>query len=61
MAKIVVTQIKSTIGAKPKTRGTIRALGLGKIGRSRTHEDNPVVRGMIHNVQHLVTVSDEGK
>lgn len=59
MAKIEVTQIKSTIGAKPKTRGTVRALGLGKIGRTRIHEDNPVVRGMIHNVQHLVTVKEQ--
>ena len=58
MAKIVVTQVKGTIGAKPKTRGTIRALGLGRIGRSRTHEDNPVVRGMIARVPHLVEVSE---
>lgn len=58
MAQIVVTQIKSTIGTKPKHRGTIRALGLGRIGRSRVHEDNPVVRGMIAAVDHLVTVED---
>lgn len=58
MAQIVVTQIKSTIGEKPKARGTIRALGLGRIGRSRVHEDNKVVRGMIHGVRHLVTVKD---
>lgn len=59
MAQIVVTQVRSTIGEKPKNRGTIRALGLGKIGRSRVHEDNPVIRGMIHNVQHLVEVKDK--
>ncbi len=58
MAQIVVTQIKSTIGSKPKHRGAIRALGLGKIGRSRVHEDNPVVRGMIASVDHLVSVED---
>ncbi len=58
MAQIVVTQIKSTIGQKPKARGAIRALGLGKIGRSRVHEDNKVVRGMIHGVRHLVVVKD---
>ena len=57
MAQIVVTQIKSTIGVKPKHRGTIRALGLGKIGRSRVHEDNPVVRGMIARVPHMVEVT----
>ena len=58
MAQIVVTQIKSTIGEKPKARGAIRALGLGKIGRSHIHEDNKVVRGMIHGVRHLVAVKD---
>lgn len=58
MAQIVVTQIKSTIGTKPKHRGTIRALGLGRIGRSRVHEDNPVIRGMIHHVAHLVEVKE---
>lgn len=56
MAQITVTQVKSTIGEKPKARGTIRALGLGKIGRSRVHEDGPVIRGMIHAVAHLVRV-----
>jgi len=59
MAQIVVTQIKSTIGEKPKARGAIRALGLGRIGRSRVHEDNKVVRGMIHGVRHLVEVKDQ--
>ena len=59
MAKIVVTQTRSTIGAKPKTRGTIRALGLGRIGRSRVHEDNAVVRGMLLNVAHLVEVKEQ--
>jgi large subunit ribosomal protein L30 len=58
MAQIVVTQIKSTIGSKPKHRGTIRALGLGRIGRSKVHEDTPVIRGMIHAVSHLVEVKD---
>lgn len=59
MSQIVVTQVKSTIGSKPKHRGTIRALGLGKIGRSRVHEDTPVIRGMIHHVAHLVEVEDK--
>jgi ribosomal protein L30 len=44
---------------KPKARGAIRALGLGRIGRSRVHEDNKVVRGMIHGVRHLVEVKDQ--
>ncbi len=58
MAQIVVKQIKSTIGVKPKQRGTIRALGLGRIGRSRVHEDTPVVRGMIARVPHMVEVTE---
>ena len=56
MAELKVTQIKSTIGTKPKQRGTIRALGLGRIGRSNTLPDRPEIRGMIARVPHMVTV-----
>jgi large subunit ribosomal protein L30 len=55
---ITVTQVKSGIGAKPKTRGTLRALGLGRIGRSNTLPDRPDVWGMIARVPHLVRVED---
>ncbi len=58
MSKIVVVQTKSAIGIKPKQRGTLRALGLRKIGARREHEDNAVVRGMINKVPHLVTVEE---
>ncbi|MFT7475279.1 MAG: large subunit ribosomal protein L30 [Verrucomicrobiales bacterium] len=58
MADIKITQVRSTIGCKPKQRGTIRALGLGRIGRTVTHSDTPTVRGMIHRVPHLVTVEE---
>jgi large subunit ribosomal protein L30 len=58
MADLKVTQIKSTIGSKPKQRGTIRALGLGRIGKSNTLPDRPEVRGMIAKVPHLVTVEE---
>lgn len=58
MAEITVTQVRSSIGCKPKQRGTLRALGLRGIGKSRTHEDNDVVRGMIARVPHLVQVDD---
>ncbi len=51
-----VTQIKSTIGC-PKDQGrTLKALGLGKIGRSVEQVDNPSVQGMIFKVKHLVKV-----
>lgn len=58
MAELLVTQIKSTIGAKPKTRGTMRALGLRGIGQSNQLPDRPEIRGMIARVPHLVTVEE---
>ena len=54
---ITVTQVRSGHGTKPKTRGTLRALGLGRIGRSNTLPDRPEIRGMIRRVPHLVEVS----
>jgi large subunit ribosomal protein L30 len=57
-ATITVTQVKSSIGTKPKHRGTLRALGLGKIGRSNTLPDRPEIRGMIARVPHLINVED---
>ena len=51
-----VTQVRSTIGTKPKTRGTIRALGLRHPGDSNILPDRPEIRGMLHRVPHLVTV-----
>ena len=56
MAKINVTQVKSTIGTKPVHRKTMKALGLAGIGRSRTLPDSPDVRGMLAKVDHLVTI-----
>ena len=53
-----VTQIKSTIGTKPKTRGTVRALGLRGIGQSNVLPDRPEIRGMLHRVPHLVKVEE---
>jgi large subunit ribosomal protein L30 len=59
MANLVITQVKSSIGTKPKHRGTLRALGLGRIGKTNTLADGPVVRGMIARVPHLITVVEE--
>jgi large subunit ribosomal protein L30 len=61
MADITVTQIKSSIGTKPKHRGTLRALGLRGIGQSNTLPDRPEIRGMIAKVPHLVRVEDQEK
>jgi large subunit ribosomal protein L30 len=58
MTTLVVTQTRSGIGAKPKTRGTLRALGLGRIGKSNTLPDTPDVRGMLAKVPHLVRVTE---
>ena len=49
-----VTQIRSSIGTKPKQRGTLRALGLGRIGKSHVLPDKPEIRGMLAKVSHLV-------
>jgi large subunit ribosomal protein L30 len=56
MAKVKVIQVRSQIGHSEKHRGTLRALGLGKIGRSAEHEEGPVLAGMLRKVNHLVKV-----
>ena len=56
MSNLVIKQVKSSIGCKPKQVATLRALGLRKIGAEREHEDNSIIRGMIGKVSHLVTV-----
>ena len=58
MAKIKVTLVRSTIGAIPKHRKTVEALGLRKINSSNIHEDNAAIRGMARQVQHLVKVEE---
>lgn len=59
MADIRVTQTRSAIGSKPKQRGTLRALGLGRIGKTNVLPDRAEIRGMIARVPHLVEVSEE--
>ena len=56
MAKLRVTQIRSAIGQSERHRGTLRALGLGKIGRTAEQADTPQVAGMLRKVRHLVRV-----
>ena len=51
-----VTQVRSSISTKPKHRGTLRALGLRGVGRSRVLPDRPEIRGMLARVPHLVEV-----
>ena len=59
MAKIRVTQTRSKIGQSEKHRGTLRALGLGKIGRSAEHQESPQLAGMLRKVRHLVRVEGD--
>ena len=54
-----VTQVRSKIGAKPKTVGTLRALGLGRIGDTNILPDRPEIRGMIARVPHLIQVEEQ--
>ena len=58
MAELKVTQVRSTIGVKPKARGTMRALGLRGIGQTNTLPDRPEIQGMIRKVSHLITVEE---
>ena len=55
---LTVKQVHSTIANKPKTRGTMRALGLRKIGDTNTLPDRKEIRGMIARVGHLITVTE---
>ena len=57
-ATITVTQVRSAIGTKPKQRGTLRALGLGRIGKTNTLPDRPEIRGMVARVPHLISVQE---
>ena len=54
-----ITLTKSPIGEKPKTRATVRSLGLRKIRQTVEHADSPEIRGMIARVDHLVEVEEQ--
>ena len=53
---VKITQVRSEIGQTKRHRGTLRALGLGRIGRSAEHEESPELAGMLRKVAHLVKV-----
>ncbi|MGF1666069.1 MAG: 50S ribosomal protein L30 [Acidimicrobiia bacterium] len=57
--KLEVTLKRSVIGEKPKTRATVRGLGLRKLHQTVEHNDTPDVRGMLHKVRHLVEVVEK--
>ena len=59
MAKIKIRQVRSSIGQTQKHRGTLRSLGLGKIGRTAEHSEGPELAGKLRKVRHLVEVVEE--
>jgi len=58
MTKLNVTLVKSAIGQKPKSRATLRSLGLRRMHQTVQHNDTPDIRGMLHKVRHLVEVEE---
>lgn len=56
--KLRITLVKSTIGAIPKQRATVKALGLKKIGKTVELPNNDAVKGMVWHVRHLVKVEE---
>ena len=59
MAKLKLTQVRSAIGQTQRHRGTLRALGLGRIGKTAEHTESPVLSGMLRKVRHLVNVEEQ--
>ncbi|MGL6280240.1 MAG: 50S ribosomal protein L30 [Gaiella sp.] len=59
MSTVRVTQVRSVVGQTRKHRGTLRSLGLGRIGSTAEHTMNPSLEGKLRHVAHLVRV--EGK
>ena len=58
MKTLKITQVRSGIGQNQKNRGTLRALGLGKIGRSVERAESPQLAGMLRKVRHLVRIDE---
>lgn len=57
MSGVKISQIKSTAGSNPSQKATLKALGLGRIGKSVELKDSPQLQGQIRVVSHLVEVS----
>jgi large subunit ribosomal protein L30 len=61
LATLRITQVRSSNGANPAQRDTLRSLGLRGIGSSTERPDDPVFRGMVATVDHLVAISEDGQ
>jgi large subunit ribosomal protein L30 len=58
VAKLKLTQVRSQISQSERHRGTLRALGVGRIGKTYEIDDSPVLQGMLRKVRHLVQVEE---
>jgi large subunit ribosomal protein L30 len=58
VSAVKISQVRSTNGTDPKQKATLRALGLGRVGKSVQREDSPQLQGQLRVVSHLVEVSD---
>ena len=56
--KLIITQIKSSIGYRQRAKDTLTALGLKRMNATVTHDDSPAIRGMITAVGHLLKVEE---
>ena len=60
MSDFRITQVRSAVGQTKRSTGTLRALGLGRIGATSEHRDSPQLQGMIRQVRHLIRIDGEG-
>ncbi len=58
MSKVLVTQIRSIIDRPKDQKATIKALGLGKISKSKELELTPQIAGMLRKVDHLISIKE---
>ncbi len=56
--RVKITQVRSAVDRGARQRGTIRALGIRRVGQSVVHDDRPEIRGMLRAVSHLVEVEE---
>lgn len=59
MAKIKITQVKSSIGSTKRQKAIMAALGLKKMNQTVEHEATPQIIGMVNKMRHLITVEEE--
>jgi large subunit ribosomal protein L30 len=57
VSAVKISQVRSANGTDPKQKATLRALGLGRVGKSVEREDSPQLQGQLRVVSHLVEVS----